>query len=160
MSTEAKFEEINSTFTEEDYMRCFSEWDEIKSFISEKETDYKCYNCNTYWTKVTYVNDHDNICANCDTWSKPLLSNPINYKFVLRYIDPKWHEYILPDDLIYCKRCYETDLPRENYCEYCDDAMCESCLDSQYEISFHKCETCDRQSCYFNGRGSDYSLKL
>lgn len=142
---EKTFQHINKYWKEDYYKTCHYEWLQIQLFISSKPTNYQCGRCATYWTKVTFINDHYNICPKCDTYLQPFLCNPINYKSVLRYIDIKWHEYILPNNLLYCKRCYETDLPRENYCEYCENSMCESCLDSQYEISFCKCEMCDRQ---------------
>ena len=91
-----------------------------------------------------------------DTWCQPFLCNPINFPFVLKYINPEYHDYILCPDVLYCKKCYTIDLPSENYCEYCEDAMCDNCLDLQYEKSFHKCEYCKRQWCYYNGVGSDY----
>lgn len=140
--TKETFEHINNNWKEENYKTCYFEWSAIEQFISKEKTPYQCDNCNTYWTKLIYVNDYDNICPKCDTYCQPFLSNPINYPSVLKYINPIWHEYLLPIDLLYCKRCYSTEIPSENYCQYCDDAMCDNCLDSQYQISFHKCDEC------------------
>lgn len=47
-------------------------------------------------------------------------------------------------------------MPSEKYCQYCEDAMCNNCLDLQYQRSFHKCDECRRQWCYYNGSGDDY----
>jgi len=38
----------------------------------------------------------------CDQISQPFLCNPINYQSVLKYIDNKYHKYLLPDNLNYC----------------------------------------------------------
>ena len=109
----------NDWTEEEHYSKCFSAWEKIKSFISEEPTPYYCGNCSTFWTKVKYVNDYYNICPNCDTYWEPFLCNPINYQNVLKYINPVYHKYLLPSDLLYCKRCYTTDMPSENNCQYC-----------------------------------------
>lgn len=153
------FEHINNNWKEEYYETCYIEWEQIQQFISNEPTPYQCGNCNTYWTKITYINDHDNICPKCDTHCQPFLCNPINYQSVLKYINSVYHEYLLPPDLLYCKRCYTTDMPSENYCHYCEDAMCEICLDLQYTKSFHKCDECKRQWCYYNGCGADYKCE-
>lgn len=113
------FQGINEFWKEEHYQTCLFEWDHIQTFISKEPTPYQCGNCDTYWTKVFYVNDHYNICPNCDTWCDPFLCNPINYSSVLEYIDTRWHFYLLPKDLFYCKKCYATDIPTEDYCYRC-----------------------------------------
>lgn len=64
------------------------------SFVSETPTDYRCSGCDTYWTRVSMINDHERICPMCDSWSQPFLSNPSNGKYILKYIDPKFYKYI------------------------------------------------------------------
>lgn len=95
MSIEECFKHIYNNWKEEDYKKCNLEWKEIKKFISDEYTPYKCGNCNTYWSSVTFVNDHYNICPKCDTWCQPFLCNPINYNSVLKYIDSKYHNYLI-----------------------------------------------------------------
>ena len=89
------FTSIRDDWTEEHYSQCRPVWEKIKSFISKEPTQYYCSNCETYWTKVKYINDHLNICPKCDTYWEPFLCNPINYSSVLEYIDPKYHHYLI-----------------------------------------------------------------
>ena len=91
---EETFQGINKFWKEKHYVTCLFEWEEVQQFITEEKTDYQCGNCNTYWTKITHINDYYNICPKCDTWDNPFLCNPINRQFVLKYIDKKWHYYI------------------------------------------------------------------
>ena len=56
------FTHINDNWKEENYKTCYFEWSAIEQFISKEKTPYQCDNCNTYWTKLIYLNDHDNIC--------------------------------------------------------------------------------------------------
>ena len=93
--TEETFKHINENWKEEDYKKCESEWKHVQIFISEEQTPYQCGGCNTYWTKVTFVNDHENICPKCDTWCQPYLCNPINWKSVVKYID-EFNDYLIP----------------------------------------------------------------
>jgi len=90
------FKHINDYWKEEEYRKCLVEWKQIQPFISKEETLYQCGNCNTYWTSVQFINDHDNICPKCDTHCQPILCNPINWISVLNYINPKYHHYLIP----------------------------------------------------------------
>ena len=76
---EETFKHINDNWKEEAYRKCLVEWKQIQPFMSKEQTPYHCNGCNTYWTSVQFINDHDNICPNCDTYSQPFLCNPINY---------------------------------------------------------------------------------
>ena len=80
--------------------KCELEWNQIQKFISTKYTPYQCGKCNTYWKSVALVNDHENICPKCDTYCQPFLCNPINYNSVLKYIDSKYHHYLIHMDTI------------------------------------------------------------
>ena len=91
------FTHIRDNWKEEYYRDCESEWKKIQTFISKKPTPYQCGNCDTFWTKITYVNDYENICPKCDTHCQPFLCNPINYTSVFQYIDPKFHHYLIID---------------------------------------------------------------
>ena len=114
------FEHINDNWREEYYETCLFEWEYIQQFMSNEPTPYQCGQCDTYWTKVTFVNDHENICPKCDTHYQSFLCNPINYESILKYINPVYHKYLLPPyyyivkNILYCKKCYTTDLPSEN----------------------------------------------
>lgn len=93
---EETFKHIRDNWKEEYYQTCELEWKNIISFISTEPTPYKCPNCNTFWTKGYFIeNITYNICPNCDTHCQPFLCNPINYSYVLQYIDPKFHHYLI-----------------------------------------------------------------
>lgn len=89
------FKHINDYWKEEGYQKCLVEWKQIQPFMSKEQTPFQCGNCNTYWTSVQFINDHDNICPNCDTHCQPMLCNPLNWLSVLEYIDPKYHHYLI-----------------------------------------------------------------
>ncbi len=93
---EETFAHIRDNWKEEDYRKCLVQWKQIQPFISKEETSYQCGNCNTYWTSGKFIDDHDNICPKCDTYCQPMLSNPLNWIWVLKYIDPKYHHYLIP----------------------------------------------------------------
>lgn len=95
---EETFIHIRNYWKEEEYKKCKLEWDQIQPFITNYCTPYQCSNCNTYWKHITFVNDIDNICPNCDVSCQPFLCNPINYDSVLKYIDPKHHDYLIVYD--------------------------------------------------------------
>jgi len=93
---EETFTHIRDNWKEEDYKKCLSEWKQIQPFISKEQTHYHCNGCDTFWTSVQFINDHDNICPKCDTHCQPMLCNPVNWLSVLEYIDPKYHHYLIP----------------------------------------------------------------
>lgn len=153
------FQHINTYWTEEMYEKCEEEWNQVKEFISDKcgpSKELVCDGCKTVWSDKKFIFKEENICCACDTFSQPYLCNPINHTYVLKYIDEKWHKYLLPEDLLYCKRCYSLDVPEDNSCDFCCDSMCEKCLDLQDTISFHKCDDCKTKWCYFDGKFADY----
>ena len=92
---EETFTHIRDNWKEEDYRKCLLEWKQIQPFISKNQTPYQCGGCDTYWTSVQFINDHENICPKCDTYSQPMLCNPVNWISVLEYIDPKYHHYLI-----------------------------------------------------------------
>jgi len=94
---EETFNHIKDNWNEEEYRRCLIEWKQIQPFMSKEQTPYHCNGCNTYWTSVQFINDHDNICPNCDTNCQPMLCNPVNWLSVLEYIDRKYHHYLIPN---------------------------------------------------------------
>lgn len=94
---ETTFKHINDNWKKEDYQKCALEWKQIQLFMSKEETPFKCGDCDTYWTSVQYINDHEIICPKCDTYCNPMLCNPVNWLSVLDYIDPKFHHYLIPN---------------------------------------------------------------
>ena len=155
---EETFKHINEYWTEEEYKKCYIEWEEIKKYIitnshnnDSKCEKFICNNCNTIWCDKKFI--YESICCACDTHCQPYLCNPINYKSILKYINPIWHNYLLPLDIHYCQSCYTFNLPKDNYCDYCDKSYCDNCLPD--EISFHKCDSCGRKWCYYNGKHID-----
>jgi len=90
------FQHIREYWKEEYYKTCSLEWKKIQPFISKEATAYQCCGCDTFWTSVQFINDHDNICPKCDTHCQPMLCNPVNWLSVLEYIDPKYHHYLIP----------------------------------------------------------------
>lgn len=95
------FQHIAAFWKEEYYMDSKNMWEGVKDYISRIKTDYKCENCGTYWKNSKFVFIEKHICPNCDTYCQPYLSNPINLNSVIKYIDPKYHHYILPDMATY-----------------------------------------------------------
>ena len=94
---EETFKHISDNWKKEYYQTCELEWENIISFISKEPTPYQCSNCNTFWMKYGFLeNITYNICPNCDTHCQPFLCNPINYIYVLQYINPKYHHYLIP----------------------------------------------------------------
>jgi hypothetical protein len=92
---EETFTNIRDNWKEEYYKKCLVEWKQIQPFMSKEETPFQCRKCNTYWISVQFINDHENICPKCDTHCQPMLCNPINWLYVLEYIDPKYHHYLI-----------------------------------------------------------------
>ena len=45
---------------------------------------------------MLFRSDHENICPKCDTHCQPFLCNSVNWLSVLKYIDPKYHHYLIP----------------------------------------------------------------
>jgi hypothetical protein len=80
---EETFTHICNYWKEEEYKKCELEWKQIQTFISNEYTPYQCGRCNTYWKSVAFVNDHDNICPNCDTHCQPFLCNQ---KFMIAFM--------------------------------------------------------------------------
>jgi hypothetical protein len=93
---EETFTHIRNYWKEEEYKKCELEWKQIQPFISKEQTPYHCNGCNTFWISVQFINDHENICPKCDTHCQPMLCNSVNWLSVLKYIDPKYHHYLIP----------------------------------------------------------------
>ncbi len=55
---EETFKHIHDNWKEEYYQTCELEWENIISFISKEPTPYQCGHCNTFWTKVTYIDEY------------------------------------------------------------------------------------------------------
>ncbi len=94
---EETFRHVRDNWKEEHYKKCALEWKQIQPFMSKELAQYQCGGCDTYWTSIQYINDHENICPKCDTHCQPMLCNPVNWLFVLEYIDPKYHHYLIPN---------------------------------------------------------------
>jgi hypothetical protein len=94
---EETFIHIRDNWKEEHYKKCLLEWKQIQPFISNEQTPYHCGGCDTYWTSIQYINDHENIFPKCDIHCQPMLCNPVNWLSVLEYIDPKYHHYLIPN---------------------------------------------------------------
>jgi len=67
---------------------------EITSILN-KGIYHICDGCGTIWKDNIYIYKIEGICCVCDTYIMPYLSNPINHDYVIRYIDPKWHAFII-----------------------------------------------------------------
>jgi hypothetical protein len=74
------------------YKTCIEDWNKVTSFITN-EGQYKC-RCGTYWKEDKFI-AKAGMCCNCDNSSQPFLSNPRNKHLVMKYIDPKYWEFIL-----------------------------------------------------------------
>jgi len=91
------FKHIRDNWKEEEYQKCLMEWKQIQPFISKEATAHKCRNCDTFWISNQYIIDNKTICPKCDTYFKPVLCNPVNWLSVVKYIDPKFHHYLIPN---------------------------------------------------------------
>lgn len=94
---ENTFLHVNKNWKEEYYHDCIKEWNELKEFISDEKTTttYTCEGCNTHWKSIKFIYDKI-FCCKCDQSIQPFLSNPINFKYVVEYIDSKYWKYIFP----------------------------------------------------------------
>lgn len=62
----------------------------------------------------------------------------------------------LKDNL--CQQCL-TPIPLSNRCDFCNLRLCETCLDNSY-YSFHHCDECEANWCYFDGKYNDYPCQM
>jgi len=61
----------------------------------------------------------------------------------------------IPKNALICDSCNAQIIPLENQCDFCDRKMCETCQMNSY-YSFHYCNECGTNYCYYNGLGDDY----
>ena len=94
---EKTYKHINENWKEDWFKACRHSWEEVQQFISMEPTNYQC-KCGTYWINDNFISSRMGICAKCDYCEQPSLCNPINYEYVIKWIDPKWHKYILPEN--------------------------------------------------------------
>jgi hypothetical protein len=135
---EETFKHINDNWKEEYYQTCELEWENIISFISKEPTPYRCSNCNTFWTKSYFLeNIIYNICPNCDTHCQPFLCNPINYIYVLQYINPKYHHYLI-NDYLNENPIYKKTSHFANMLENTKDIETHKYTEEQYNADFKK----------------------
>lgn len=136
---EETFTHIRNYWKEEEYKKCELEWKQIQTFISKENTPYQCCKCNTYWKQITFIfiNDHENICPNCDTHCQPFLCNPINYDLVLKYIDPKYHHYLI-NDYLNENPIYKKTSHFANMLENTKDIETHKYTEEQYNADFKK----------------------
>jgi hypothetical protein len=97
------FEHIRENWKEQYYIDALQMWNQIQTFRSEQETPYQCRCCETYWKNQKFIGKNINpfhlsgdICGCCDTFNNPYLCNPINAKYVLKYIDTEYYPFIFP----------------------------------------------------------------
>lgn len=93
-SIEKTFKSINHYLDTNAIINLRKDWEEIQKLIVDK-SNYKC-SCGTFWLNKTYISDIYSICAKCDTYISPYLSNPINWTSVTKYIDQRHWRYIFP----------------------------------------------------------------
>lgn len=110
------YNHIAKYWTEEYYKGCLTDWLALQKFILPKDTKngFEC-SCGVVWSDKRFINHIDMICPSCDEYCQPYLSNPINKKYVLLYIHPKYYKYIFEDG-------YTSVLPylKENWDKYED----------------------------------------
>jgi len=61
----------------------------------------------------------------------------------------------IPKKELICNSCNAQIIALENQCDFCDRKMCETCQMNSY-YSFHYCNECGTNYCYYNGLGDDY----
>lgn len=58
-------------------------------------------------------------------------------------------------DIPECQNCAKKMISEsDNICDFCNRCYCDSCMPDEY--SFHKCDTCGKRWCYYDGRHIDY----
>jgi hypothetical protein len=75
-----------------------------------------------------------------------------NYDIIKIYGDEL---YNIPKKELICDSCNTQIISLENQCDFCDRKMCETCQMNSY-YSFHYCNECGTNYCYYNGLGDDY----
>lgn len=96
------YEFVAKYWTNEMYKTEKERYEKICSriLLNETNTSKTCVRCNTIWNEKFMVSDWDG-CAQCDSVSQPCLANPINKKYVLKYIPKQYHRYLLPSIDVY-----------------------------------------------------------
>ena len=96
-TTKECFEFIAKNWTKEMYKKEKERYKKICSHILSNETDISitCINCNTIWDNKNMASYIHCCCGQCDKYSQPCLSNPINKEYVLKYISKQYHRYLL-----------------------------------------------------------------
>lgn len=91
------FEHANKFWKAEMFKNSINEWKEVRAFVSDEKTKYKCKICKTYWKDNNFICSSYPVCSMCDTYVQPYFSNPINAECVRKYIDSKYWEYIFEE---------------------------------------------------------------
>jgi len=97
MDIEACFVYINRNWNIKDFTECKKEWENVQKYIVTEEgvkSIVECSSCKTKWCHSEFMYKGYKVCPNCDTFCQPYLCNPINKKYIEKYIDPKYHEHI------------------------------------------------------------------
>jgi hypothetical protein len=87
---------IANRWSEEMYAACREDWKTVqKQAVYGGEGGYKC-RCGVSYLNDMFISSKYNVCAMCDYWVQPYLSNPRNKKLVEKYIPRQYHHYIFP----------------------------------------------------------------
>jgi len=107
---------INKTRTESDWLKSIDDWNKLEKMREEHKD---CKNKIKSWCDVKlcdhlkyYVSDNYGFCSWCDSMVQPLLSNPKNKEYVLKYCQ-------LGTNILYpneCKNTYEPNLQKIEEC--------------------------------------------
>lgn len=92
---EEQWKYINSHWDEYTFFQSKLAWSFVLSEMTPNNAALRCPSCNMGWNDDFHINAKLGCCANCDWLWQPFLSNPRNEGLVLKYIDPKYHKYIL-----------------------------------------------------------------
>lgn len=85
---------ISKNWEKEHYLDSIQNWEEVLKHVV-KGSKYIC-KCGTCFDDNKFICVKYAVCCVCDTMHQPYLSNPINLKCVIKYINPLYWKYIIP----------------------------------------------------------------
>lgn len=151
------FKYINANWKDEYFMDCIDKWNEIKSCISE-DGIFMCSSCGTKWIDKKYI--FEEICPKCDNQIQPFLSNPINFRHVIDYINTKHWKYIFPIYSFFQKLDEKKDII--NYCKFYNipsDVLIAYKEHGEYGTSINLFNlTIDKYMRFFQNREGPYAI--
>jgi hypothetical protein len=148
----------NEKFSSKEFYISSSTYFGLSEKIYSNRTEY--YICDNYYSNKL----DDNLIRYIKLINKYLLEDTDLYGDELynfiksdKLIDflPNTIFFNMPKNILICDSCNAQIVPLENKCDLCDRKMCETCQMNSY-YSFHYCNECGTNYCYYYGLGNDY----